>query len=436
MNTRIYDPLYGLIELNDLEYKILLTPEIQRLRYVRLCNINSLLITGASEISRFEHIVGVLKLTKEWVKSNKLIDKYESQNLCIAAIMHDMLTGPFGHSVQYIFEDNEFENIFVHENLSLGSKNKYYQDIFALTSFAGKQFQTEKILDKEQFLIINDLIKGRGKYGKLISGTIDFDNIDNVIRLGYHVGIANRKDAKAAVDLVKDINIKNNMLICSSKFITTIERWQKIRKRLYTILLYDWADFSAKAMLTSAVEAAIQEGIMGLESWQLTDIELLNFLSDKSVGENQEISRLIKRIKTGELFYPVALLYTNNIVYYKTISKIRKKRFFENEIKKIIKKYYSASTNCIFFPILDNKKTERAIDIIVRESNKVRTIGNNSEQLLIGIFLSTKIRNNYVKKIKNEIYNLLRNEGILNIKELSDPFEKDYNHHNKQLDLF
>ena len=51
----IWDALYGKIEFSSLIYKCMLSPEVQRLREVRLCNINSLCITGSSNTNRFEH---------------------------------------------------------------------------------------------------------------------------------------------------------------------------------------------------------------------------------------------------------------------------------------------------------------------------------------------------------------------------------------------
>ena len=58
----ILDPLYGKIEFSQLIYKCMLSPEVQRLREVRLCNINSLCITGSANINRFEHSVGTAYL--------------------------------------------------------------------------------------------------------------------------------------------------------------------------------------------------------------------------------------------------------------------------------------------------------------------------------------------------------------------------------------
>lgn len=58
---RVFDPLYGRLQLTPLESRVFAVPELQRLRYIRMCNINSMLITGASEISRFEHALGTLR---------------------------------------------------------------------------------------------------------------------------------------------------------------------------------------------------------------------------------------------------------------------------------------------------------------------------------------------------------------------------------------
>ena len=51
----IYDCLYGKIEFDDIIYKCMLKPEMQRLREVRLGNINSLLLTGSANCNREEH---------------------------------------------------------------------------------------------------------------------------------------------------------------------------------------------------------------------------------------------------------------------------------------------------------------------------------------------------------------------------------------------
>lgn len=85
---RCWDPLYGRTELSHFEYALLSTPEVQRLRYIRMCNINSMLVTGASEISRFEHSLGVLRLVQEWIDAHQdripepMLKRFAPQRSC------------------------------------------------------------------------------------------------------------------------------------------------------------------------------------------------------------------------------------------------------------------------------------------------------------------------------------------------------------------
>jgi hypothetical protein len=56
------DPLYGCYKLSPLVRALVVQPEVQRLRDVRLSNINSMFILGSANISRYEHSLGVAYL--------------------------------------------------------------------------------------------------------------------------------------------------------------------------------------------------------------------------------------------------------------------------------------------------------------------------------------------------------------------------------------
>lgn len=108
----IWDALYGKIEFSPLVYKCMLSPEVQRLREVRLCNINSLCITGSSNTNRFEHSVGTAYLAainiEAAVQKHLKLTKKEKETFIIAALLHDVANGPFGHSYEYIMEKKGF----------------------------------------------------------------------------------------------------------------------------------------------------------------------------------------------------------------------------------------------------------------------------------------------------------------------------------------
>lgn len=430
---RVYDPLYGVISLTALEYQIITSPEIQRLRYVRMCNINSLLVTGASEISRFEHIIGVLRLAKEWLhKNGRDLPLARQTEFCAAALLHDFQTGPFGHSMQYVLEDNDSDENFIHDNISHGSYLKFHQSTDASASFCGRPFRCEELLG-DSWRNVADLIQGKGNLGQLISGTIDIDNIDNVIRLAYHAGAAKSEDANIAIELARDIIPKNNALEVSIESIRLLEKWQKIRKRLYELLLLDWAEFSAKAMLTKAMEAAIDHKMLGTDSWLRTDLELFYHLEKSSIGEAQEIGDLIKRIRCGDLYHPVYLGMSISTNKYETFSNIQSKREIEKNLIKEINDKLNIKVNLIIHPILDRKKTERAIDVIIRETQEQVQVGMDSNKLLMGIFVSRAIESEEKQKnLQWLIIDFLKGVGLEGLTDIEDPMKHT---HDMQMEL-
>lgn len=422
--ARVWDPLYGRIDLSDFEFSLIRLPEVQRLRYIRMCNINSLLVTGASEISRFEHTLGVLRLTQEWISAHPM-HSATANDLKAAAILHDMQTGPFGHSLQYVFEDNKVEGDFTHDDISHGSRSAYHQELEAKTCFLGVPFGAQTLLGKN-WQSVSSLIRGEGALGKLISGTIDLDNIDNVVRLAYHVGVANSNDAQLALDLARIIIIDKNSLTVPVCAIEKIQRWQEIRKALYKLLLLDWAEFSAKAMLTRAMEKAIERNLIGSDCWLYTDTELLNYLETSAVGNAQETGELVKRLKGGDLYDPIALLGSPSVEKYDYLSSVKTKLELEASLIRFAKKKLKLTIKPLIHFILDKGKTERAVDVTVQENSEVITIGRSSKALLIGFFISKSgLSASDVSALTNHLTELLQHFGVNSITSLEDPMGED-----------
>ncbi len=403
--------------MDDFELELISLPEVQRLRYVRMCNINSLLVTGASEISRFEHTIGVMHLAKHWVYSHALPES-EGKDLIAAAVLHDMQTGPFGHSMQYVLEDNEGDSDFIHEDISHGWRSAYHQHTLANSSFSGKPFGAKTCLDSRMEAVAT-LIRGEGIYGALIAGTMDLDNIDNVIRLAFHVGLTNDDDKKIPINLARNITISEGELVIQSSSIPAIARWQEIRTRLYKFLLHDWAEFSAKGMLTKAIEIAIKHEVIGADSWLMTDDGFLDFLEEKGIGETQDIRELVRRLKRGDLYTPIALYETPNIDLYAKLSESDVKTSIESELSQIFK---GRGIRPLIHFILDNKKTERAISFRLSDTKERITMGRNSKRLLSGIFVSnSKTTDSERKQLAKEFMDILIKYGATNINKLNDP---------------
>lgn len=418
--TRVWDPLYGRIDLSKYEYKLISLPEVQRLRGIRMCNINSLLVTGASEISRFEHTIGVLRLTQEWIKYHSVSNE-DANDLAAAALLHDMQTGPFGHSLQYVLEENEVDGNFIHDDINHGQKNYYHQDLLANASFAGRPFGADALLGS-RWSTVGNLIKGKGVFGPLISGSMDLDNIDNVVRLAYHVGVATTKDSEVALSLARDIDVVDGVLSFSESTLNDISRWLEIRRDLYNLLLLDWAEFSAKAMFTRAMEIALNNNLLGASSWVHTDAELLTILEKNGIGEAQAVGDLVKRLRVGDLYTPITLLQSPSIEFYENLSNVENKAKFESSIVEYAKKEFNSSVKIIMHLILDKGKTQRAVELIIKETGERKIIGKSSKNLLVGCFIS---KNSLSEKnsslLAKKINELLSDFGLKNISNIDDP---------------
>lgn len=416
---RWYDPLYGPCELSEFEYALIGAPEVQRLRYVRMCNINSLLVTGASEISRFEHSLGVLRVAQEWLSTRQLPAKLD-RAVRAAALLHDVLTAPFGHSLQYVLEDNAVPGQFAHDDINRSRIENYYQRAKANVTFAGRQFTSRKVLGTDWDTVAS-LVKGEGEFGPLIAGTVDFDNIDNVVRLAYHVGLVRENNRLLPLRLARDLSIGAGALELSEASLLDVEAWQGIRRHLYELLLLDWAEFSAKAMLTRIVEDAVEASLLGADSWRFTDLELLYEIERQAKGDAQHIGELSRRLRAGELYHPVALWESDEVGAYHRLSAIPEKRAIESALADFCRKRLHRKLRIIFHPILDSRKTMRSVSVRVRETGEMVRIGADTKRILLGLFLSTPLPERDLYALHQALAEAIRKLGIDRHSELPDP---------------
>lgn len=416
---RFFDPLYGPVHLDETEGRLVLSPEFQRLRCIRMCNINSMLVSGASEISRFEHSVGVLKLAQLWADVNGIVGD-DSIVLRSAALLHDMQTGPFGHSLQYVVEDNRIGNAFIHDDILHGYHEQFHQRLLAAASYRGTVFTTPKILSR-LWPRVAEAIKGQGRFGPLISGSLDLDNLDNVIRLAYHVGVATTDDVKGIAAFVSNLSVTKGELDIPADSIPFVQRWQEIRTRLYELLLLDWAEFSAKAMLTLAIEKAFDAGLLDQQSWLLTDEGLLTHLEEKGAGELQEIGELVRRLRSGDLYQPLILASTPDTKLYDLLASTAKKREIEKRLTNALRGKGRSPGKLLLHFILDHKKTSRSVKARIGGSTSPTVIGTDSKQLLLGLFSSVDVAASTRELISAALTELLQEYTNCKLTPLIDP---------------
>jgi HD superfamily phosphohydrolases len=108
------DPVHHSIYVQDATiWKLINTPEFQRLRRIRQLGTTYLTFHGA-EHSRFSHSLGVYEITrkiinqferngyKDWPQEEKMV------SLC-ASLLHDVGHGPFSHAIEQVFDTDHEE---------------------------------------------------------------------------------------------------------------------------------------------------------------------------------------------------------------------------------------------------------------------------------------------------------------------------------------
>jgi HD superfamily phosphohydrolase len=98
----VVDHLYGAIVVSEWLHPIVRSPEVQRLKYIRLINVLSPSCPALSDARRFVHTLGVLSLASRLEK--EIVHRWsrgEARAFLVAALLHVIGTPPFGHLFEY-----------------------------------------------------------------------------------------------------------------------------------------------------------------------------------------------------------------------------------------------------------------------------------------------------------------------------------------------
>ncbi len=437
----IYDCLYGRIEFNKKTIRCMLTPEMQRLREVRLGNINSLCLMSSANINRYEHSVGTAYLAMVNADANKdEISDDDKEVFVCAALFHDLANGPFGHSYEYIVEKQGFVPEKSIGNVILGKMSGSHGKGVKLEPFyLGEPNEIGTVLNKEEIEAIDKIVCGENDaYSKILSDVIDIDNIDNVYRMAFHMGISINK--RIPIELAKGIKCKNNCIYFKDSAIRYLYDWYEVRSKVYNLLLYNPQDFAAKCMLTEVMDAVLEKD-PSLIKWQYTDSELIQALQN------------IKEEYWNDIFVPIADLKEYKIEEHSIMSydidAIKEilqvvgvsvpssaKIHFNVQEDKVIIEFYNTEY-CFYKECLYKK-----IRICMNPSRIINRLMKGDLFTCVGIYVSSNINqyelfSDYKKRRRFEIECNQYVERVLGKREYSIAFHAivDKNKTNRQLKI-
>ena len=280
----VFDSLYGEMVFGGEIADLISRPLIQRLRRIRLSNIDSPSMPGIANVSRYEHSLGCAYLATH-------VGFYRplpvGQKVCFqaAALLHDSAITPFGHLAEEAlgYVDAHFDHeakwsvLLAGEDSTVGGVGLqlYYGHASGLSEWALKTFGNESQAMLEGIV---GAIKGNGKFGRCVAGDIDLDNLDNVTRIAFHMGLKNDPNLPISVATrMRDVDERGHV-IYSDDAEDDIVEWLRIRDAVYSRLMLSELDFCGKVMLLYASVKGFEAGVLSAQDWVLTDSQFLERL--------------------------------------------------------------------------------------------------------------------------------------------------------------
>ncbi|EMA46220.1 HD domain-containing protein [Halobiforma nitratireducens] len=166
----IKDSVHDHIQVDGVARALLDTPALQRLRRIRQLGTVSLVYPSANH-TRFEHSIGVYHLACEALEQLDVEGK-RAERVQAAAMLHDVGHGPFSHNL---------------ESLTYRRTGRYHDDVHDLLA-DGEVGAVLREHDLEPETVA-DLVAGEGRFGQLVSGELDVDRMDYLVRDAHHTGV-------------------------------------------------------------------------------------------------------------------------------------------------------------------------------------------------------------------------------------------------------
>ena len=283
----VKDTVHDHIEIDGVAAALLDTPAVQRLRHVKQLGTVQLVYPSANH-TRFEHSLGVYHLAREAL-DHLGIDGRHADRIEAAAMLHDVGHGPFSHNL---------------ESLTHRRTGKYHDDVDELlaTGEVGDVLRNHD-LDPGR---IADIVGGEGTYGQLISGELDVDRMDYLVRDAYHTGVpygtidtgrfvrelvfVDEDDSTAVLDERADRGASGPSLVLDEGNVQTAESLLLARALMNPVVYTHPVARISKAMLRRAAADLLDEtATTAAELRRMDDHDFLAAL--RGCPETTELSR-------------------------------------------------------------------------------------------------------------------------------------------------
>jgi HD superfamily phosphohydrolase len=237
--TTIKDSVHDYIEVTGVARALLDTPPVQRLRRVSQLGTVVLVYPSANH-TRFEHSLGVYHLADRAL-DHLSVEGQQAERVRAAALLHDVGHAPYSHNVEELLHRHT---------------GKYHDDVAALIgSGEVARVLAEHGLNPDR---IAGLVAGEGELGQLVSGELDVDRMDYLVRDAHHTGVP-----YGSIDhnrLVRELRFVDGQLVLDEGNVQTAESLLLARALMNPTVYQHHVARIAKAMLRRGAERLLDAG--------------------------------------------------------------------------------------------------------------------------------------------------------------------------------
>jgi hypothetical protein len=301
----VHDPLYGFIELDETELRIIDSTPFRRLHRLKQLGQAYVVYPSAHHV-RFEHSLGVCHLAGR-VADGLELDGERRMVVRLAGLLHDIGHGPFSHLFDEVLAkaDGEDGSGMDHEAVSriIIRRDPEISDILGETA------------EKVACILGHKQVPGWDRRDSLlaaeiISGPLDVDRMDYLRRDSYHLGVSyGRFDLDQLIHTMTETTDMDG----NSKIAVGIKGWSVavqylLGRYLMHAQVYQHHTVAvANRMCQAAVEAAVDAGIVGGISAKSPDfLEEYLGMDDQSVtdailGSDGPAKDIMERVRSRDL---------------------------------------------------------------------------------------------------------------------------------------
>ena len=274
MALSVRDPIHGSIHLPDWAVPVLDHAVVQRLRRIHQLGTAHLVYPGAHH-RRFEHSLGASHLAGRFASALGL-DAAQSATVRAAALLHDVGHGPFSHAFEELLKEHGRR----HEEASV--------DLIRWGPLADllRQGGVDPVA-------VAETVAGRGPLAPLVSGALDADRMDYLLRDAHYTGVPSSVDAERLIEVVR--SEPGQGLVLEESGLTAAEGLLTTRFLMYPAVYLHHTVRASESILQAAIREHVDAGTPIRDLERETDDGLLQRIRAGGGAGAELVARLDER---------------------------------------------------------------------------------------------------------------------------------------------